>query len=303
MSKPNNSIKSIISSLNDRRSESFEKTILSLELIFRQSHISGKASVMDSLRVTKYVLTAHLYILDIYFLIIGMTVIVITSGSIIVPGPEFGPMRPYMIFVGTSVGILTPFIIGILILPFNLLLSVSIPVITAIDTLLSAVLMSLVFPAIAYLFFGDPVFSFEKLFLPMLAIYGFSSGYMMLRVSDYVCYNAYKKRHASDEPASNLPPNKRGPLISISAQDHYVEIVTKNGTHLQRMSMTNAVEAVPEGTGMKIHRSHWVAFNQILSLEEDLGRHFVVLRNGTQKPIAKANIGDLQNFIETRHQK
>lgn len=60
-----------------------------------------------------------------------------------------------------------------------------------------------------------------------------------------------------------LPHAKRGRLIRLAAQDHYVEVVTTGGSALVSMRFRDAIaEATPE-PGAQVHRSHWVALHAV----------------------------------------
>lgn len=62
---------------------------------------------------------------------------------------------------------------------------------------------------------------------------------------------------------ARLPHARRGRLIRLAAQDHYVEVVTTRGRTLVAMRFRDAMaEAAPEA-GLQVHRSHWVALNAV----------------------------------------
>lgn len=65
------------------------------------------------------------------------------------------------------------------------------------------------------------------------------------------------------EPAllARLPFDKRGRLISLSVQDHYVEVTTAKGREMLLMRLGDAIGEA--GAGFQIHRSHWVAEDAI----------------------------------------
>ena len=84
-----------------------------------------------------------------------------------------------------------------------------------------------------------------------------------------------------------LPLAKRGRLITLTAQDHYVEIVTTRGRALVAMRFRDAVaEAAPE-PGAQIHRSHWVARHAVSGRCRVNGRAALVLANGTKIPVGR----------------
>jgi hypothetical protein len=56
-----------------------------------------------------------------------------------------------------------------------------------------------------------------------------------------------------------LPLEKRGALVSLSVQDHYVEVVTTKGRELLLMRLSDAMRETGDVAGLQVHRSHWVA--------------------------------------------
>jgi len=134
----------------------------------------------------------------------------------------------------------------------------------------------------------------------MLVFYGFPSLYLLMRLRPTICYNKYLERHASNSIEQFIPADKLGPLISLSAQDRYVEITTQNGVHLERMTIKRAVELVAECAGIQVHRSHWVAFEAVLDLEKTGERYAVLLRNGRKLPVGKSKVQALQTYLENR---
>ena len=64
---------------------------------------------------------------------------------------------------------------------------------------------------------------------------------------------------AASRPAieQRLPLAKRGPVVRMSMQDHYVELTTAHGSELVLLRMADAV-AEADPAGLRIHRSHWV---------------------------------------------
>ncbi|MCY6383092.1 LytTR family DNA-binding domain-containing protein [Hoeflea prorocentri] len=86
---------------------------------------------------------------------------------------------------------------------------------------------------------------------------------------------------------SRLPPEKRGRLVRLAAQDHYVEVVTTRGRTLVAMRFRDAIaEAMPE-PGAQIHRSHWVARHAVSGRCRLNGRVVLMLANGTKIPVGR----------------
>ncbi len=94
-----------------------------------------------------------------------------------------------------------------------------------------------------------------------------------------------------------LPVEKRDEILSVSAQDHYVLITTKKGEHLHRLALNEAIGMMPVDTGIKIHRSHWVAKKHIRKVVKTGSRYFVALSNGAEIPLSAAKIDDVSAVL------
>ncbi len=84
-----------------------------------------------------------------------------------------------------------------------------------------------------------------------------------------------------------LPLDKRGALVSLSVQDHYVDIVTVKGREMVLMRLSDAMREAAEVPGMQIHRSHWVALDQIKSVTRAGDAARVTLSNGVELPVSR----------------
>jgi DNA-binding LytR/AlgR family response regulator len=104
---------------------------------------------------------------------------------------------------------------------------------------------------------------------------------------------------AASRPSGNrlmlrLPPEKRGSLQHLTMQDHYVEVVTDKGQELVLLRLGDAIAEVGDGQGIRIHRSHWVAFDAIRSVERVQGKVFVVSNGNTRLPVSRTYIPALK---------
>ena len=63
---------------------------------------------------------------------------------------------------------------------------------------------------------------------------------------------------------NRLPGACRGNLIRLTAQDHYVEVVTDRGRALVAMRLRDAITEVGPINGTQVHRSHWVARDAVI---------------------------------------
>lgn len=99
----------------------------------------------------------------------------------------------------------------------------------------------------------------------------------------------------SDQDVSTQRPSilervelaKRGELISLSVQDHYVEISTQNGQSLVLMRLSDAMKETGRAEGLQIHRSHWVALAAVRNVAKRDGKTLVQLSNGKELPVSR----------------
>jgi len=100
-----------------------------------------------------------------------------------------------------------------------------------------------------------------------------------------------------DEPRvlRRLPEDQQGPVLRLSAKDHYVDIVTDKGTTTIRMRLADAIDEMEPVEGYCVHRSHWVARSSITAIDrENPQKLFVLLSNGDRVPISRKYRPDLE---------
>jgi len=90
-------------------------------------------------------------------------------------------------------------------------------------------------------------------------------------------------------------------ITSVSAQDHYLEIKTKKSCELLRGRMSDVVGQLGEEDGITPHRSHWVARMIIDRIACKSNAKILVLTDGTEIPVARARVADVQAWLENRN--
>ncbi len=84
-----------------------------------------------------------------------------------------------------------------------------------------------------------------------------------------------------------LPHAKRGPVLHMTMQDHYVSVTTNKGTELVLMRMADAVAALAKEDGLQIHRSHWISKSAISDVKRENGQPVVVMNDGKEFPVSR----------------
>lgn len=98
---------------------------------------------------------------------------------------------------------------------------------------------------------------------------------------------------AAPRPArilSRLPLDRRGALIALSVQDHYVEVITTRGRDLILMRLSDAMAEAEGVAGLQVHRSHWVALDQVRAARRQGDGAVLTLSDGREVPVARARV-------------
>lgn len=89
--------------------------------------------------------------------------------------------------------------------------------------------------------------------------------------------------------------NKRGALVSISVQDHYVEVVTTTGRNLILLRLSDAIRETGTTPGLQVHRSHWVATDQVRSASRKGERAILTMSSGDEIPVSRTYVKAIRN--------
>ena len=92
---------------------------------------------------------------------------------------------------------------------------------------------------------------------------------------------------------ARLPLNKRGMLLSLSAEDHYVRVRTDKGEELVLMRLADAIAEAAPTQGLQVHRSHWVAVRAVEAARRE-GQRAIITVGGLDLPVSRANVAQLK---------
>jgi len=94
-----------------------------------------------------------------------------------------------------------------------------------------------------------------------------------------------------------LSDDVRAPVLRLSANDHYVEVVTTRGKQVLRLRLSDAINEMEPVEGFCVHRSHWVTRSAIVQVErENAHKLFVLLKNGDRVPVSRTYRGELERM-------
>jgi DNA-binding LytR/AlgR family response regulator len=101
---------------------------------------------------------------------------------------------------------------------------------------------------------------------------------------------------APEPPAmlSRLKPENRGPILRLSAEDHYTLTVTSRGRELILIRFSDALSELGDTVGTQIHRSHWIARAAFEALVTKDGKLMARLKDGTELPVSRSFAGEVK---------
>lgn len=97
---------------------------------------------------------------------------------------------------------------------------------------------------------------------------------------------------------SRVPKRLGRDLVSLSAELHYIRVVTTAGEDLVLFSFGRAVELLGTQPGMRIHRSHWIALDHVAAIERDGERVSCRLDTGDALPVSRPYRRALRDAVD-----
>lgn len=85
-----------------------------------------------------------------------------------------------------------------------------------------------------------------------------------------------------------MEPGRRGPLLAVSSEDHYVRLFSDNGDQLIAMRFSDALSSLEPGDGLQVHRRWWVAADAVESATRSGDGMELRLRNGMTVPVSRS---------------
>ena len=91
-----------------------------------------------------------------------------------------------------------------------------------------------------------------------------------------------------------LPADKRGAILRLEVQDHYVLVTTAKGSSTVLMRLSDAMAETAPVEGAQVHRSFWVAWEAVVQAEQVKGRWYLSMRDGALVPVSRVNVTKLE---------
>lgn len=92
-----------------------------------------------------------------------------------------------------------------------------------------------------------------------------------------------------------VPIEKRAALVALSVEDHYVRIRTEKGEEIVLMRLADAMREVGTVAGTQVHRSHWIAFDQVRDVRREGDRAVLTMSDTSEIPVSRTNLPKLRD--------
>lgn len=131
--------------------------------------------------------------------------------------------------------------------------------------------------------------------LPVMATAGVIAVVFHAMANERANLGASKEPEGKVALMDRLELNKRGALISLTVQDHYVEVTTTAGSSLLLMRLADAIREASAVNGLQIHRSHWVALDHVRAARREGDKAILTLSDSRELPASRSNIKALKD--------
>lgn len=105
---------------------------------------------------------------------------------------------------------------------------------------------------------------------------------------------------ADSQPAFMMlvPPEKRGRLLMLKSELHYLQVVTDKGNALILHNLVDAIDQLPADQGITVHRSYWVALDAIEKLDKQGRQGELSLHDGQRIPVSRNRMAEVSRRLQ-----
>ncbi|AOT06408.1 LytTR family DNA-binding domain-containing protein [Pseudoalteromonas luteoviolacea] len=96
---------------------------------------------------------------------------------------------------------------------------------------------------------------------------------------------------------SKLPIEKRGELICLQMDDHYLQVHTDKGGHMLLMRFKDALKQLDGYPGFQTHRSWWVSTNAVAATKREGRRLILLMSNGLEVPVSQTFLSQTKDKL------
>lgn len=91
-----------------------------------------------------------------------------------------------------------------------------------------------------------------------------------------------------------MPYDKRGRLMVLSVEDHYVRNTTTKGAGFVLLRLSDAMRETGDVAGLQVHPSHWIALSAVKTARRDGDRAILTIISGDDIPVSRRYMPDIK---------
>lgn len=160
--------------------------------------------------------------------------------------------------------------------------------------------------ALVVLFINTVVIGVDELNWKPLVFLGISCMLIALAISTifFIIDDslAQVKASVNNDPANSafyqrLSKPLGNDVISLQAQDHYVDVRTTLGNELVLIRLSDAIKELGEDNGIQVHRSWWVTHQHVVKQKRIDGKLHLVLSDASVAPVSRTYSASVKSFL------
>jgi hypothetical protein len=97
-----------------------------------------------------------------------------------------------------------------------------------------------------------------------------------------------------------LPPERRGELLYLKSELHYLLVVTSQGRSLILCNLKDAIAELPQNSGFSPHRSYWVSIIAVQKFSRQGRQGQLLLQDGSKVPVSRTQLPMVTALLQTR---
>lgn len=96
---------------------------------------------------------------------------------------------------------------------------------------------------------------------------------------------------------SLIPEAKRGEVIHMKSELHYLSVATPKGQSLILYTLRDAIRELPTDTGVQTHRSYWANLAHVKHFESDGRLATLTMSDGAKVPVSRPKVKCLKALL------
>lgn len=97
---------------------------------------------------------------------------------------------------------------------------------------------------------------------------------------------------------SLIPAERRGEIISLKAELHYLTVTTTRGRSMILYAIRDAIEELPPHLGIQTHRSYWASLSHGAALERKGRNTRVKMSDGSLIPVSRNRLAEVKRAFK-----